>query len=394
MSPHHPREVVKVESGDLTRRHERDADTPERDRRGVGNQAETRSVAGVEAQSDEHARRNSHWRTEAGAAFEKGAEPERDQHRLQAPIVSERADGVFQDLESARLDAHLVQQHRGKYDPADRKQSIHRALQGREGGQRRWHAVDPDGDHERGAESQHAGSHSGRATDDQHVEQEHDRRSGHRGRRPRTPERAEHLSPQGARLSSVACGLTFVFHSPTLNVLFPTFPSPLEATAGGFMDERALFLKYLEKEGPATRKVLSRVPDARSDYRPEPKSRTAREIAWLLVHEERFLADGLERGAFEWVEEPPPATMAEVLAIYDAHHDEVVRRLKALPPEQWTRRMPFIFQGQEVMNETGYDHGWITLFDQVHHRGQLSTYLRPMGSTVPQIYGPSADEPL
>ncbi len=160
------------------------------------------------------------------------------------------------------------------------------------------------------------------------------------------------------------------------------------------MDEKALFLKFYEKEGPATRKVLSRIPEGRSDYRPDPKSRTARELAWLLVHEESFLGDGLERGAFEWIEQPPPATMAEVLAAYDAHHDAILQRLKALPAEQWARRMPFTYQGQEIMNVTGYDHGWITLFDQVHHRGQLSTYLRPMGSTVPQIYGPSADEPM
>jgi uncharacterized damage-inducible protein DinB len=46
------------------------------------------------------------------------------------------------------------------------------------------------------------------------------------------------------------------------------------------------------------------------------------------------------------------------------------------------------------MNETGYDNAWGFLFDIIHHRGQLSTYLRPMGSTVPQIYGPSADEPM
>ena len=56
--------------------------------------------------------------------------------------------------------------------------------------------------------------------------------------------------------------------------------------------------------------------------------------------------------------------------------------------------MPFLFNGQQVMNESGYDNAWGFLFDIVHHRGQISTYLRPMGSTVPQIYGPSADEPM
>ena len=36
---------------------------------------------------------------------------------------------------------------------------------------------------------------------------------------------------------------------------------------------------------------------------------------------------------------------------------------------------------------------WSTLFDLIHHRGQLSTYIRPMGGKVPSIYGPSADDP-
>jgi len=51
-----------------------------------------------------------------------------------------------------------------------------------------------------------------------------------------------------------------------------------------------------------------------------------------------------------------------------------------------------VFGGQEVMKATGYENAWGFLLDQIHHRGQLSTYLRPMGSTVPAIYGPSADE--
>jgi uncharacterized damage-inducible protein DinB len=53
-----------------------------------------------------------------------------------------------------------------------------------------------------------------------------------------------------------------------------------------------------------------------------------------------------------------------------------------------------MYGGQEVMKATGSEHAWGFLFDIIHHRGQLSTYLRPMGSTVPQIYGPSADEPM
>ena len=62
------------------------------------------------------------------------------------------------------------------------------------------------------------------------------------------------------------------------------------------MDEKALFLKIWDREAPAMRKVIARIPQDRSDYRADPKARTAREIAWLLVREEILLADGLEKG--------------------------------------------------------------------------------------------------
>ncbi len=159
------------------------------------------------------------------------------------------------------------------------------------------------------------------------------------------------------------------------------------------MDQKTLFLQFWEKEGAATRNVLSRIPEG-SDYRPDPKSRTAREIAHLIVREEMSLADGLEKGVFEWTEVPPPPTMAEVLEVYDRHHDDITNRLRALDAARWDQKVPFVYQGQEVMSAPGYENAWGFLLDMIHHRGQISTYLRPMGSKVPQIYGPSADEPM
>ncbi|MGE5360178.1 MAG: DinB family protein [Bacteroidales bacterium] len=158
------------------------------------------------------------------------------------------------------------------------------------------------------------------------------------------------------------------------------------------MDHKGLFLMFWEKEAPATRKVLSRIPEG--DYRPDPKSRTAREIAWLIVREEIALGAGMQKGQFEWSEVAAPPTSAEVLAAYDRHHDEVTNQLQALDPARWEQKMPFVFQGQEVMSAPGFENAWGFLLDMIHHRGQISTYLRPMGSTVPQIYGPSADEPM
>lgn len=158
------------------------------------------------------------------------------------------------------------------------------------------------------------------------------------------------------------------------------------------MDQRKLFLQFWEKEAPAMRNVLARIPEG-STYRPDPKSRLAREIAWLIVCEQVSLVDGLERGWFDWSEVPAPNTMKEVLDAYDALHAFGVARLAAVKPEHWEQQLPFYLGGKEAMRATGAEMAWGFLFDLIHHRGQLATYLRPMGSTVPQIYGPSADEP-
>lgn len=158
-------------------------------------------------------------------------------------------------------------------------------------------------------------------------------------------------------------------------------------------DVRDLFLRLWAKELQTTRTVLERIPEG-SDYRPDPKSRTARDIAWLMVREQIALVDGLESGEIRWSEPPTPATMAEVLALDDSHRERLVERLEALPVAAWDIPVPFTYDGNTIMTETGIDSAWTFLLDLVHHRGQLSTYLRAMGSTVPQIYGPSADEPM
>ena len=159
------------------------------------------------------------------------------------------------------------------------------------------------------------------------------------------------------------------------------------------MDEKALFMKFWEREAPATRKVISRIPQATSDYKPEPKSKTAREIAWQIVMEEKVLAEGLEKGTLEWRDLTTPANVEEILSTYDQLHDDLTKRLHGLDASAWEKEVRFVYGEYEISRGTGFHFGWEFLFDIVHHRGQLSTYLRPMGSTVPQIYGPTADEP-
>jgi uncharacterized damage-inducible protein DinB len=153
------------------------------------------------------------------------------------------------------------------------------------------------------------------------------------------------------------------------------------------VDEKELFTQFWTNESKTTRNVLSRIPDG-SDYRPDPKSRTAKEIAWQIVCEEKMIIDALENGKAEWAPPPAPATAKEVLEAYEKQSARTVQRWSSLPAASWSGTLEF-FGGQRPASQMA----WSFLFDIVHHRGQITTYLRPMGSTVPQIYGPSGDEP-
>lgn len=153
------------------------------------------------------------------------------------------------------------------------------------------------------------------------------------------------------------------------------------------MSSRSLFTQFWTAESKTTRRVLSRIPDG-STYRPDPKSRTAQEIAWQIVCEERMIIEGLEQGKATWSPPPMPARMSDVLTEYERQADGMEARWNALTDAQWEGTIDF-FGGERPAAAMA----WSFLFDIVHHRGQVSTYLRPMGSTVPQIYGPSGDEP-
>jgi uncharacterized damage-inducible protein DinB len=80
--------------------------------------------------------------------------------------------------------------------------------------------------------------------------------------------------------------------------------------------------------------------------------------------------------------------MEEVRAAYDAQNTGMAKRWQELPAAKWNGELEFFGSARPAA-----PMAWSFLFDIVHHRGQITTYLRPMGAKVPQIYGPSGDEP-
>jgi uncharacterized damage-inducible protein DinB len=139
--------------------------------------------------------------------------------------------------------------------------------------------------------------------------------------------------------------------------------------------------------------VLKALPQGRLDYRPDPKSRTAAELAWVLAEEEAGLLRLLETGQVEWKETRPPARVEEIVALYEKSATAVNQRLDRMDEAAWEKKGKFLMAGAPPWEDSIGEFVWGFLLDAIHHRGQLSTYLRPMGGKVPSIYGPSADDP-
>ena len=164
--------------------------------------------------------------------------------------------------------------------------------------------------------------------------------------------------------------------------------------------EQAKFLtEYLtgliERESAATAKVLAAVPDSGKDYKPDPKSRSAWELATHLATSDVWFLQSILDGAFAW--NPDAAkqaqeqfkSVADVVAFYKREVPARLAAVRALPADKLTRTVDFF-----GMKEPGAWYLGFANNHSTHHRGQLASYLRAMGSKVPAIYGDSADEPM
>ncbi len=159
------------------------------------------------------------------------------------------------------------------------------------------------------------------------------------------------------------------------------------------MTEKEMYLQGWEREFQTTVKVLKAYPANKLDFKPHERSRSARELAWTFVGEEAIVNE-IVKGQIEFKEGPkPPATMKEILAVYESTHKEMVAKVKNLSEGDYNGMIKFPVGPKQMGDFRRADVLWIMLMDTIHHRGQFSVYLRMAGGKVPSIYGPSADEP-
>jgi uncharacterized damage-inducible protein DinB len=154
---------------------------------------------------------------------------------------------------------------------------------------------------------------------------------------------------------------------------------------------RAMMLDGITREAEITKKVIAAVPDAASGYRPDPNARTAKQLSWHLANSDVQFLDAIADLKFNMdTPDHKPQTSAEVVAWYDENMKRGVARVEAMTAEQLMTPVTFF----NVFNYPAVFYLSFLNNHSIHHRGELATYLRPMGSKVPSIYGGSYDEPF
>lgn len=161
------------------------------------------------------------------------------------------------------------------------------------------------------------------------------------------------------------------------------------------MTIKEFFIKTLNEETKRFRDVLEALPDDKFDYKVHDKSRTAGNIAAQLALQWEAISGVVKNGIPAFNSEGMQSAMKNkenMLIIFDKGMSELKKDMGEISEEDWENGKAEFDMGQgKKWQDTKLGMSWSFLFDAIHHRGQLSTYLRAMDAKVPSIYGPSAD---
>jgi hypothetical protein len=158
------------------------------------------------------------------------------------------------------------------------------------------------------------------------------------------------------------------------------------------------FLDTYEQEHEKTMRVLRAYPADQAEFKPNDRCKPARELAWIFAIEPRLgtmvavkdvFASGVPSG------KPPeaPGSWEAVVGAVEQAHKEFADQVRSMPDEKLDETVKFLTGPKQLGDVRRLDFLWFLLHDEIHHRGQLSVYLRAAGGRVPSIYGPSEHEP-
>jgi hypothetical protein len=154
------------------------------------------------------------------------------------------------------------------------------------------------------------------------------------------------------------------------------------------------YIGDLEGEIPITVRVLGAVQEGGQNYRPDEMSKTGLALARHITLEDRWLLECAIKAEMQPLPDESDAcglmNGSDCAARYGETIPPLLEQAKAMTPEQLATEIDFF----GIMKLPAVSLLALAIRHSVHHRGQLSSYLRAMGGKVPGIYGPSADEPM
>lgn len=154
---------------------------------------------------------------------------------------------------------------------------------------------------------------------------------------------------------------------------------------------RDFLLAALDGEVSATKKVILAMPEGMMDYSPDAKSMPAAKLAFHIVGSEIWFLESIAAGSFgPFPDGEAPSTPAAIVEWWETARASAHAKVKAMSGDDLAKIVDFYGMFQlPVVSYLNFAN-----VHSIHHRGQLSAYLRPMGGKVPSIYGGSADEPM
>ncbi len=158
-------------------------------------------------------------------------------------------------------------------------------------------------------------------------------------------------------------------------------------------------LPEFDREMGVTRRLLERVPDGQFAWKPHEKSMTLGRLAEHVAELPHWVIATLNRDDLEMTPRPadhrPPASRAEVLALFDRNVAEARSALTGKSDGELLAPWTLLQAGKPLFTmPKATVLRWFVMNHLVHHRGQLSVYLRMRDVPIPSMYGPSADEAL
>ena len=165
------------------------------------------------------------------------------------------------------------------------------------------------------------------------------------------------------------------------------------------ISQKRELLDAFRREHAKTLKVLRAIPPDQAEIRPHPKLKTARELAHVFIIEQAMLSRALKgEPIFGTGSGPAPAELSTVISQLENGCAELEALINQIDEDSLEETTQFPVGpkpgggGFEMGDWTRRAFAWFILSDHIHHRGQMTVYLRMAGGKVPAIYGPSGDE--